>query len=785
MLFVFVLQGACVSIASFPTEVDRNLALYATYEWNRVPNAFPNGYDGNPMCNDSKDCTQLTDGELADKGWWDKRSVGWWSDERVDITLDLKEEKAVDVVAFHLWSEKEGGRVPRQVLIFSSNDKKRFYYAGKLTSDETMGQWDQSRQMKKNGDNPHCWIVKKNLQTRGRYITLSFWATALYLDEIKLFSGGLGLDEVKLDETKKVDSIDIHPFVGYDKIYVVREICLPVFLTLPKELRDDPAGGLSLYVDLPEGILLKELKTASEPEKIVEGDKRWMRYKLTKARFLFLQSKLPVGTKSLARIIAADSDKEKGGRVQNLEIETISIPATPLPEKLRISVGFAPLAFWLQWPEVITNYKHLGLNVFLPFCHADPYWVFVQNNPRTPQAKTLIKAAKDAGLIVGAWTSPFCNEAIIRSDKEGNRKAVFLGSGKLSAIPCPRTYLDQKNGWIWKPSEVIQVEKGVENGIEFYLFDSEPSWGGSICACQECQEHWKKFLDKRGVKYRDMNEIWTLNDNKKSKNRRDCRLLQEFWDEFYYELWGTFRMRMNKAAPEDSTVALGIYNYPHYANYEEQYFGNGGRFLPLYNKKVLSFAAPENYVARTREYGAIIRTWRRKLPPSCPIYPIVSCGGTNTIAWERSAIDLKHRLFEIFCNGGQGFHCWSISGATGDDLQAISQVIGAVGPYENMIVESQPICDGTFITEDKSIAMHGISNGREALILVSRYNKKDHITSKCKVNYNKLGFTFSQLTNVYNSEKVFLEEGSITIRFDGTLEDAVKVFYIKNDMHQN
>jgi hypothetical protein len=781
LFFVFISFFGCVSTASLHANLGTNLAASKKYEWSRKPNAFPNGYNGKPMCMDVDDRLQLTDGELADKGWWDSRSVGWWSDERVDITIDLAEEKAVDAVAFHLWSEKEGGRVPRQVLVFSSNDNKSFYYAGKMTSDETMMQWDQGRQMKKDGDNPHCWIVKKNLHTRGRYITLSFWATSLYLDEIKLFSGGLSLDAVKLDEEKKVNSIDIHPFVGYDKLYVAREICLPVFLTLSQEMQDDPMGGLSVYVDLPDGILLKGPQHTSEPEKIVEGDKQWMRYKLTKARFIFLQSRLATDTKSLARIMDAEPLKGKVGRIQNVEIETISIPKAPLPRKLRVSVGFAPLAFWLKWPEVLKNYKHLGLNVFLPFCHADPYWVFVQNNSRTPQAKALIRAAKEAGLIVGAWTSPFCNNAIIRSDKEGTRKAVFLGSGKLSEVPCPRVYLDRKNGsaW-WGRSEITQVEKGVAEGIEFYLFDSEPSWGGPICACQECEEHWKRFLNKRGVTYRGMNEIWTLNDNKKSKDRRDYRLLQEFWDEFYCELWGAFRSRMDKAVPKNSAVVLGLYNYPQHSNYQERFLGEHGRFLPLFNKGIVSFAAPENYLARTQEYGSIIRTWRQKLPNSCPIYPIVSCGAMNMVACERSATDLRHRLFEIFCNGGQGFHCWSIGGATGDDLQAIAQVINAVYPYEDLIVLGQPIPKGVFSTPDTFVNIDGIRNGKEALILVSRYNKQDSAKVKVRFNSRKLGFNVVEFKTVFNAEKVRIDHNGFNIEFDGSPEDSVKVFYIKS-----
>jgi hypothetical protein len=42
------------------------------------------------MCKDDGDMIQLTDGELADSCWWDKRTVGGGTRGELSVTIDLQ-----------------------------------------------------------------------------------------------------------------------------------------------------------------------------------------------------------------------------------------------------------------------------------------------------------------------------------------------------------------------------------------------------------------------------------------------------------------------------------------------------------------------------------------------------------------------------------------------------------------------------------------------------------------------------------------------------------------------
>jgi|GEM_PF-5388985 hypothetical protein len=109
----------------------KNLALKKSYTWNFAPNAFPDGYSGNSMCNDEKDHIQLTDGRYASNTWFDTRTVGWWhGGSYVNITIDLGESHAIGTVAIRCSSEKAGLRVPEAVRIFTSDEPDRFILAG-------------------------------------------------------------------------------------------------------------------------------------------------------------------------------------------------------------------------------------------------------------------------------------------------------------------------------------------------------------------------------------------------------------------------------------------------------------------------------------------------------------------------------------------------------------------------------------------------------------------------------------------------------------------------------
>lgn len=770
---VLIFALAVGSWPDYASAAGPNIARGMKYTIDPAPSAFPNGYQGQQMCTEPGDAVQLTDGEVAQRAWWDAATVGWRRAENIQVVIDLQQEKPIGSVAFGMWSEKDGWRVPNKVLVMTSNDMKSFHVAGELNSDAALLQWDTNKKVGAQDGLPRCRIVIEGLRTRGRYVALIFWASQLYLDEIEVFSDGLSLQTVDISGGAFVKSLDVFPFASFARLHIAREASHPVALKLPVDVRYNWASGLPIYLDLPEGVLLKGPQPAEVAE-IVEDGNTWRRHKIDKARVLYLQSELEVGTVRPARIVSQDVSSQPG-REQMLEIETISIPRAPVSSKLRTSVGFAFFADWKVWPDAVGNYKHMGFSVFAPFSETDIRWLFMKGHSLTPEALKMIEHAKAQGMVVGAWMSPFNNNALARSAKSGPRAAVHHGTGSASAAPCPRAYMQPEGEGPSEEGEIAQASMAAKSGVEFFLFDSEPDWGGTICTCGNCAKLWSEFLEKRGAAPRTLDEAWTQSKLQGWPSGAHSRLLQEFWDEFYGQLWGGFRKSMASAA-EGRTVTIGLYNYPKTSDLKHQYMGgNHGRFEPLYKDGIVDFAAPENYLVRTADYGELMRSFRRHLPESCPMHPIVSCGAAGMIGCERSATDLKHRLYEIFCNGGQGYHAWSISGASGEDFRAFAEVNAAMYPYEDMIVSGKLIDAGCFTPGDSSASANGITDGKRALVLISRYGKSSPAKVIVRINRSKLGFNAAKLSLVGQTRNVVLKDGVMVAEFDGTPDDFVKV----------
>lgn len=463
------------------------------------------------------------------------------------------------------------------------------------------------------------------------------------------------------------------------------------------------------------------------------------------------------------------SYKQEAGREQIFDLETVKIPKTKAFKKLIANVGFATFSYWNEWPDVVENYKKTGLNLFTPFGSTDYYYSFLKKKNKA--AVNMISEAKKKGLIVGGNFSPFCNGAINKMVKLFNgNKAVYL-NGKKGGNGCPRPYLE--NILKMPDGELAQVVEGAKNGIDFFIFDSEPHWTGKICACPVCEQKWKEFLSRKAsdLPFKSQGKVY------KAKDPVYMPLLQQFWDKFYIDLWGLYKTKMNEVV--EGNITLGLYNCPirgNQASGAAYNFGNNALFLPLYNNNIIDYANPSLYFVPTYKLGQRIKDLRKSLPPSCPLYVWVTAGSTH-INFERTPEDVRNRLFEVFFNGGQGFVFWNAHGVDARDYQEIAQVIGNLQPYENFFVNGTIMSDSWFKTPD-GVKVSGIKLGREAVILVTRYNDATpkEITLEIKAPQELLSPRVAE--SIENGGKNILDKGKLKIKFSGEEKDFCKIFYL-------
>ena len=679
----------------------KNLALNRPYTWNKAPDAFVNGYNGQSMCHDPEDRTQLTNGISATRCWFDRETVGWnGSSEEIQITIDLGKEQPIGTAAIHLSSQISGYFVPVMLRVFSSNDLKQYTLLGELGPSETQKQWRKNKDSGIMDGNPHAWLLLENLNGKGRYVTLAMESASLYLDEIAIFPDVSSSDR---KTAATYHTVDITPFYKSTRGYVAREVLTPLVLKRPTW-----RGRYTLDVDLPSGV---ELASPSVKHALIHRNgETYKRYRINAAEELYLVTTLPEGSVPLLHFqgVTDNEGRNISHLSQILPVEVISIPRTQGFRRLICNAGFTNFKFWNQWPNAIKSYRHLGLNHFSPFGHGDYGLLFTGN----PAALKLIADSKAAGLSIGGNLSPFCNGQLNSAWLPVQRKAVYMDSGLQAKVNCPRLYLtdylsDSRN------YDLRAAEAAASAGLEFMLFDSEPEWLGTVCRCDACERAWQDFQKKRLIPFQTLTDVW------KKKDPQSLKLLQQFWDEFHVTLWSVFRKKMDSAAP-GKKIQLGLYGLP--AHYREKLEGNRGHFVPLRKAGIVDFANPTLYKIPLEKYGSMLRKTLRKVPSGVPAYVWTTCGDTS-LSYEQSPEDLLCQLFMLYLNGGKGAVFYSAYGIDAREYQVIAEVIRTLHPYEDLIADGQVISASEF-TAPSGYEISGIGKGKQQLIYLINFDEK-------------------------------------------------------------
>lgn len=687
-LLILLLLGCALFVTGYDSFVKeqnqygKNLALKKTYRWNIAPNAFPSGYAGDSMCKDENDKRQLTDGRFANNCWFDVRTVGWWKEgEFINITIDLEKEEKIGTVAIRCSSEKEGLRVPVEVRVFVSNSDHEFSLVGRSNRFQNLKSWNRTQAPE--ALNPHGWVILQNYYEHGRYVTVSMLSSALYIDEIVVFSEGGKSRAEGTQDSITYPTCDITPFYALSKGYIAKELISPMNLI-------NRNGGYDLTVEMPSGIDLVNLN-AKTLESETHIDKKTHRKKVMGVDALFFRSSLKLGEKAIVTLT-----EDVTQRKQLIEMETISVPKVEPFKKVLTSVSFAEFRYWEQWPDAPKHYAATGLNLFMPFSGTD-YWYLMYKN-KNPKVQEILEDARKIGLKIGGNYSPFCNIQI--NGASVKRSAVYLKNNGTSNVNCPRTYDNQE--------DYVAIREAGNAGLNYLWLDSEPFWSGDICRCKVCEKLWLDFQKKQNLSLGSLKEIFTKSDKDAHSK------VQEFWDEFYIELW----TKIKQFAPRAKT---SLYGSP--SQHSAFTFGNKGLFKPLFLAGAVDYGAASLYFCPTEEYGKAVRNVKKQLQEiNAPGFLWMTCGGGN-LTFERTHADLRNRLYIALFSGMQGFTFWSARGVDAKEYQIMGSVIQALTPYEDVIVNGKLLPEIMVKSGYGNASVNILDNGKKALLLVEFFEE--------------------------------------------------------------
>ena len=197
ILVIFVLLCHCR-----PAHAVENLAYRKSYTFSPKPNY--------PLCTDSSDAVQLTDGRRLGSQWTDKSTVGWRKPEPVvEIVIDLARNYAVDEVRIHTI----GGGVasveyPEFAAVLLSDDGRQFKFAGlvgskQLTNVRGFGYRGVPRT-----------LTVGNINAAGRYVKIVMRpkGLTLFADEVEVF----GRSPADVGNRQLRDNLEV--FATYDEL---------------------------------------------------------------------------------------------------------------------------------------------------------------------------------------------------------------------------------------------------------------------------------------------------------------------------------------------------------------------------------------------------------------------------------------------------------------------------------------------------------------------------------------------------------------------------------------
>ena len=258
--FLTVLLFCC-----YPAKSAENLALHKSYTFSPEP-AYP-------LCTDSSDTIQLTDGKKFGSRWTEKTTVGWRRAEPiVKIVIDLETKYAIDEVRIYTI----GGGVatvefPEFAAVLLSDTGREYKFAGLVSSKELGNIRDSGYR----GISRTLSIG--DINAAGRYVKLVMRPKGftLFSDEVEILGEKI-TDEINLKLRNYLEVFDTYEILlsKIDKHLQLKEETKTTIESesyLKTKLSDNVRKKVTSNLEIPNRTMklaIKNLPTANEIQKL-------------------------------------------------------------------------------------------------------------------------------------------------------------------------------------------------------------------------------------------------------------------------------------------------------------------------------------------------------------------------------------------------------------------------------------------------------------------------------------------------------------------------------------
>ena len=320
-----------------------NLALHKSYTFSPKP--------GYPLCTDSLDTIQLTDGKKYGSQWTEKSTVGWRRAEPVvEIVIDLEKKYAIDEVRIYTI----GGGVatvefPEFAAVMLSDNNREYKFAGLVSTKDLQnirggGYGGISRTLSIN-----------NINAAGRYVKLIMRpeGPTLFVDEVEV------LGEKLNDENNLKLRNNLEVFNSNEKLLSIIDKQLQledeIKTTIENEiiqktkLSNDARNKITSELDIPKKIInlpIRDLLTNNEIQVLKNdvGKSRAEIYKeIYKKPFVCLPTN-PMDIVYEKEMYLRESQKEINVKMWRNEYESAAFNILNCSEEeMKMSISISPL----------------------------------------------------------------------------------------------------------------------------------------------------------------------------------------------------------------------------------------------------------------------------------------------------------------------------------------------------------------------------------------------------------------------------------------------------------
>ncbi|MFP3903436.1 MAG: discoidin domain-containing protein [Armatimonadota bacterium] len=653
-----------------------NIALGHPFEFNIPCNWY--------ICQEGDNGAELTDGWLnmreSFKIWFSRKVAAWRGADRINAWVDLGEVQPMERVVVRCQGRPM--YPPRKTEIYASDDGENWRLVRTAEAGPIDGGED-SYYAPLAGT--YVYPMSIPVGIKARYLGLRmFLGATLVIDEVAVMKGGEDLPTLAASDTKEAffHQEGACPYFIHDEIPVTAEVGTMVnFYVLNPGVPED--ASFELFWDLPPEVELKHDPENPPPTETVTHDgQQYTRWVMPLEGYNRSRNqsgvRYPAASAEPGRTLQSYLGARVDGEVTNVRpypVSVIAFPDATPPERLHTSMAWGG---WLTYDHDPALHKRLGYNAIgaFPRYWGSGWW----NDPPGEAADNLegYEIARKAGLDV------VMNLSYI-GRLSGDETRCQLPDGPAGFI-CP-TYRGEK------------YQETIDRMVTFYEY-ADPKW---------------IFYDI---------ESWSHRDAEKMKECSRCKARFEAGD---WETWEDFLSDMGEEmmadvynAWEQKRQELGrdpfivgfydIYKQP------GRVYDNIWDFEKLY-PEYIQLSMPSLYVQGKGQDVAHEMSAIRGRMDSNDIIPWLTPGTYGEFPQVRQ----RDMILETFCNGGRGITYYKTSQADPLELKIIADTINMVQPFEDIIMDGEPIADQLTCSTAKA-KVCGMGDGDEALILVSVYD---------------------------------------------------------------